>query len=126
MNPELPSMKNARLWSELLAALEFTEAPVRTIVNKFDERAVVTKDQIEKNLQTEVDVIIPFDRDSTMSCINRGEMLIRFLPKSDISRAILGLADRVLNIQPKSAQAGEASFLSSWMGRIKNRFKITG
>lgn len=126
MNPELPSMKNARLWTELLIALEFTDSPVCTVLNKFDDRAVVTKDQIEKNLQTTVDAIIPYDRDSTMSCINRGEMLVRFLPKAEISRAILRLADSVLNIQPKAPQAGEASFLSSWMGRIKNRFKITG
>jgi MinD-like ATPase involved in chromosome partitioning or flagellar assembly len=125
MNPELPSMKNARLWSELLEALEFSRAPVRTVLNKFDDRAVVTKQQIEKNLQTEVDLVIPFDRDSTMSCINRGEMLVRYLPKQPISMAILTLADKMLNIE--SAQQGEdVSFLSNWMGRIKNRFKITG
>lgn len=125
MNPELPSMKNARLWIELLQALEFTDSPVRTILNKFDDRAVITPEQVGKNLQTTVDVVIPYDRDATMSCINRGEMLVRYQPKSDISRAILGLADRVLNIQAKGQDDG-ASFLSSWMGRITNRFKITG
>lgn len=125
MNPELPSMKNARLWSELLEALEFSRAPVRTVLNKFDDRAVVTKQQIEKNLQTEVDLVIPFDRDSTMSCINRGEMLVRYLPKQAISMAILTLADKMLDIE-SIQQDQEVSFLSNWMGRIKNRFKITG
>lgn len=126
MNPELPSMKNARLWSELLYALEFTRAPVRTILNKWDDRARVSKESIEKNLQTTVEVVIPFDRDSTMKCINRGEMLVRYLPKEPISKAILGLADKVLNIQSKAADGDETTFLSSWMGRIKSRFNITG
>ena len=125
MNPELPSMKNARLWMELLGALEFTKAPVRMVLNKFDERAVVTREQIEKNLQTGVDVVIPFDRDSTMTCINRGEMLVRYLPKQPISRALLALADKVLNVQAVS-QDQEVSFLSNWMGRLTNRFKTTG
>ncbi len=125
LNPELPSMKNARLWLELLSALEFTRAPVRTLLNKWDQRAIVSKETIEKNLQTTVDLVIPYDRDSTMKCINRGEMLVRYVPREPISKALLSLADKVLNVQTKPVEA-EASFFSSWMGRLKSRFNITG
>lgn len=127
MNPELPSMKNARLWIELRNALEFSQAPLRMVLNKFDSKAILTKEAIEKNLQATVDAVIPYDRDNTRTCVNRGEMLVRYMPKEPVAKAILELADRILNVQTKpQEEQGAASFFSSWMGRLKNRFNLTG
>ena len=37
ITPDLPSLKNCRLWFEVVHALEFTEAKVHVVLNRFEE-----------------------------------------------------------------------------------------
>lgn len=123
MTPDLPSMKNARLWMELVGALDFTEADMKVVLMKVTGQSSVTAESIEKNLNTKVIGEVPYDHDLALECVNKGELIVQYRPKDPVSRGIQALAKRLCR-GAEAKDLGSASFLRGWMDSLKNRFRV--
>jgi len=122
MSPDLPSMKNARLWLELVKALDFTQAKVGVVLNKVIPNSTVNVESVQKNLGVNIWGAVPYDFDLALECVNKGELVVSHT-KEDIAQAMMGVARRI-NPQGKG-KADEGSFFSGWVGRLTSRFKLS-
>ncbi len=123
MSPDLPSMKNARLWLELVKALDFTKANIKVVLNKIIPNSSVNVASVQKNLGVQMLGAVPYDFDLALECVNKGELVVNH-PNEDIAKAIISVAEQ-LNPQGKG-KSEEGSFFSGWVGRLTSRFKLSG
>lgn len=122
--PDLPSMKNCRLWFEVVQALEFTDAKVHVILNKFDEEdPPIARDVIEKNLNRPLFAVVPHGYGSLTECINKGVLICQELPEDPVSQGLMALARKLLTSGEPSAEGDEAAS-QGWLGKLKRRFGV--
>ncbi len=126
MEADIPGMKNAKLWMDLLEALDFTKANVEFILTKYAEDGTcLSVSSIEKGLNVTINHVVPRDLQLVKECVNKGRLLAEHAPGSDVSKSIDTLADHVLRSEVKKEEPQESgSFFSSWVGRLKKRFNL--
>jgi pilus assembly protein CpaE len=92
---DIPSIKNARLFLDLLLSLGIGRDRVLFVMNKMDKRIAITPERVSSNLKQPVSATIPLDEKSVIPAVNRGVPFIldnRTLPAA---RGILTLAEEV-------------------------------
>lgn len=92
---DIPSIKNARLFLDLLLSLGVGRDRVLFVLNKMDKRIAITPERVGSNLKQPVSATIPLDEKSVIPAVNRGVPFIldnRTLPAA---RGILTLAEEV-------------------------------
>lgn len=120
--PDLPGMKNCRLWFEVVQALEFTDAKVHVILNKFEEDdPTLDTEVIQKNLSRPLFAVIPHAYGAVTDCINKGILLTQELPEDPVSVAIERLARQILT-PDAPVEVEDDNTQSGWLGRLKKRF----
>ncbi len=124
ITPDLPSMKNCRLWFEVVHALEFTEARVHVVLNKFEiEDPPLPKEVIEENLSRDVFATIPHGYGSVTDCINKGVLICEDLPDDPVSQGLMRLARHTLTPDEPDNEPDQAT-QDSWVTRLKKRFGV--
>jgi pilus assembly protein CpaE len=69
---DIPSIKNDRLFLDLLTTLSIPADRVVFVMNKFDKRIAITPEKIGENLKQEVLAVIPLDERTVITAVNRG------------------------------------------------------
>jgi len=69
---DIPSIKNDRLFLDLLLTLNIPVEKVAFVMNKFDKRIAITPEKIGENLKQEVLAVIPLDDRTVIPSVNRG------------------------------------------------------
>ncbi len=69
---DIPAIKNARLFLELLETMGIDREHLLFVVNKFDKRIGITPDRIGENLKEQVSAVIPLDERTVIPSVNRG------------------------------------------------------
>lgn len=69
---DIPSIKNDRLFLDLLTTLSIPSDKVAFVMNKFDKRIAITPEKIGENLKQEVMAVIPLDERTVIPAVNRG------------------------------------------------------
>lgn len=70
---DIPSIKNDRLFLDLLTTLSIPTSKIAFVMNKFDKRiAALTPEKIGENLKQEVMAVIPLDERTVIPAVNRG------------------------------------------------------
>jgi pilus assembly protein CpaE len=69
---DIPSIKNDRLFLDLLLTLNIPVEKVAFVMNKFDKRIAITPEKIGENLKQEVLAVIPLDERTVIPSVNRG------------------------------------------------------
>lgn len=118
MTPDIPSMKNTRLWHELIRALEFPEDKIHVVLSKYDKDYGVEPDAIEAKLQSKLFGILPYEYEHTIDCINKGVLLSVAFPKTPLTLAIQALARKIA----KPGEELDTSSGGGWLGGLKKRF----
>ena len=98
---DIPSIKNARLFLDLLQNLGIERERIVFIMNKLDKRIAITPERVGSNLKQPVAMTIPLDEKSVIPAVNRGVPFIldnRTLPAA---RGILALAEEVRAVLAK-------------------------
>lgn len=69
---DIPSIKNDRLFLDLMLNLSIPLDKVAFVMNKFDKRIAITSEKIGENLKQEVVAVIPLDERTVIQAVNRG------------------------------------------------------
>lgn len=93
--PDIPSIKNARLFFEITDALSYPPNKIMLVLNKMDRRSGITAQMVEDNIKHQVVGQIPLDEILVLTSINRGVPLIVDQRAKPIGQAIQQLAERV-------------------------------
>lgn len=92
---DIPSIKNARLFLDLLQTIGIERERVVFSMNKYDKRIAITPERVGDNLKQEVVAVIPLDERVVVPAVNRGIPFILDNKTQPSSRGILSLAESV-------------------------------
>ncbi len=94
VTPDVPTIKNARLFFDVITQLNYPPQKTLMILNKMDRRFGITAEMVEQALKHPVGAQIPWDEVTVLNSINKGSPLVAQRSKP-IAQAILQLAGRV-------------------------------
>jgi pilus assembly protein CpaE len=69
---DIPSIKNDRIFLDLLSTLNIPIEKVALVMNKFDKRIAILPEKVGENLKQEVAAVIPLDERTVIPSVNRG------------------------------------------------------
>ena len=125
MTPDIPAMKNCKLWMELVKALEFPEQKVSVVINKYDAKTSVDVKAIEEKLGTKAFAVLPADFTGVVDCINKGVPLNVARPNEPLAAQIAALARKIA--KPGEPEGGTAAAEGGGVfGFLKKRFGLGG
>ncbi|MBU5614651.1 AAA family ATPase [Geomonas azotofigens] len=91
----LPALKNSRRYLLALANKGHDRDRVKLVINRYLPKSDIQLKDAEKVLGVPVFQAIPNDYGDVVSSVNKGMPVVQLLPRSPVSKAILGLAERV-------------------------------
>jgi len=91
---EIPSIKNARLFLDLLQTMAVERRHVLFVVNKYDKRIGITPERIGENLREKISAVIPLDERTVIPSVNRGvPFMLENLRTQPAAKGIFALAE---------------------------------
>jgi len=90
---EIPSIKNARLFLDLLQTMGIDKKRVIFVMNRYDKRIAITPERVSENLKFEISVSIPLDEKIAITAVNRGVPFMLDNKSQPIGRGIFSLAE---------------------------------
>jgi len=69
---DIPSIKNDRLFLDLLLTLNIPAEKIGFMMNKFDKRIAISPEKVGENLKQDVLAVIPLDERTVIPAVNRG------------------------------------------------------
>lgn len=122
MTPDIPAMKNCKLWMELVKALEFPEEKVSVVINKHDPKTSVDVKAIEDKLGCKAFSVLPADFEGVVDCINKGVPLNVARPNEPLAAQIAALARKIA--KPGEPEPDPAAEGGGVFGFLKKRFGL--
>lgn len=101
--PDIPAIKNAKLFFEITDALNYPPNKIMLVVNKIDRRTGITAQMIEDNIKHPVVGQIPLDEVTVLNSINRGVPFMVDGRAKPVAQAVMLLVDRLLAEFQKAA-----------------------
>jgi pilus assembly protein CpaE len=92
---DIPSVKNCRLFLDLLQTMGVDRERIIFVMNRFDKRINITPDRVADNLKQPVATVIPLDEQVATKAVNRGVPFVLDAKNQPASRGILSLAENV-------------------------------
>jgi len=90
---DIPSIKNDRLFLDLLLSLKVPTEKVLLVMNKFDKRIAILPEKVGENLKQEVMAVIPLDEKTVIPSVNRGVPFMLDNKSQAASRGIYTLVE---------------------------------
>ncbi|MCZ7553238.1 MAG: response regulator [Anaerolineales bacterium] len=110
---EIPAIKNARLFLDLVNVLGIDRKRIILTMNRFDKRIGITPEKIGESFKHEVSVVIPFEDRVVVPSVNRGVPFMLGDRTRPIARSILMLAEKVRTRLTELAQQTEEKAAAS-------------
>jgi pilus assembly protein CpaE len=104
---EIPAIKNARLFLDLVDTLKIDRRRVLFSMNRHDKRIGITPEKISESFKHEILVVIPDDDRTVVPSVNRGVPFMMGDRTRPIARSILSLAEVVRQRISEFANMGE-------------------
>src|SRR6266540_691441 len=92
---DIPSIKNCRLFLDLLQTLGIERERILFVMNRFDKRINITPERVTENLKQEIVSVIPFDEQTTTKAVNRGVPFVLDSKNQPAARGVFSLAESV-------------------------------
>ena len=92
---EIPSIKNSRLFLDLLQTLGIGKERIVFTMNRYDKRIAITPERVSDNLKQEIVTVIPLDEKVVINAVNRGVPFMLDNKSQPVGRGILSLAESV-------------------------------
>jgi pilus assembly protein CpaE len=92
---EIPSIKNSRLFLDLVHTMGVDKQRIVFAMNRFDKRIGITAERVGENLKQEVSVIIPLDEKVVITSVNKGVPFMLDNKAQPVAKAIFSLAEAV-------------------------------
>jgi len=105
---DIPSIKNCRLFLDLLQTLGVERSRILFVMNRFDKRINITPERVAENLKQEVALSIPLDEATATKAVNRGVPFVLDNKSQPVSRGVYMLAESVRGRVAAQESGGEA------------------
>jgi len=92
---DIPSIKNCRLFLDLLQTLGVERGRILFVMNRYDKRINITPERVAENLKQEVALTIPLDEATATKAVNRGVPFVLDNKSQPVSRGVYMLAESV-------------------------------
>ena len=92
---DIPSIKNCRLFLDLLQTMGIGRERILFTMNRFDKRINITPERVAENLKQEVSSVIPLDEQTVTKAVNRGIPFVIDSKNQPATRGIFSLAEGV-------------------------------
>jgi pilus assembly protein CpaE len=92
---DIPSIKNSRLFLDLLQSLGVRRERIMFIMNRFDKKVNITPERVADNLKQEVTLVIPSDEATAVKAVNRGVPFVLDNKSQPVARGVLALAEAI-------------------------------
>jgi len=92
---DIPAIKNARLFFDLLGALEISRQRVVFVMNRYDKRIGITPEKVGESFKHEVAAVLPLEERVVVPSINRGVPFMLSDKSKPLERSFLNLAEVV-------------------------------
>ena len=90
---DIPSIKNDRIFLDLLLTLGIPVEKVALVMNKYDKRIAILPEKIGENLKQEVVAVIPLDERTVIPSVNRGVPFMLDNKTQPASRGVYNLVE---------------------------------
>jgi len=90
---DIPSIKNGRLFLDLMMTLSIPVDKIAFIMNRYDKRIAITPEKVGENLKQEVLAVIPLDERTVIPAVNRGVPFMLDNKTQPAARGIYTLAE---------------------------------
>jgi pilus assembly protein CpaE len=90
---DIPSIKDGRLFLDLMLTLSIPVDKIAFIMNKYDKRIGITPEKVGENLKQEVLAVIPMDERTVIPAVNRGVPFMLDNKAQPAARGIYTLAE---------------------------------
>ncbi|MBN2386759.1 MAG: response regulator [Anaerolineales bacterium] len=107
---DIPSIKDGRLFLDLLSTLGMSTDKVAFVMNRYDRRIAITPEKVGENLKQEVVAVIPLDERVVIPSVNRGVPFVIDNKTQPAARGVFTLAEalrsRLLSLEPEESGRG--------------------
>ncbi len=90
---DIPAIKNARLFLDLLATMGIDREHIVFVMNRFDKRIGITPDRVGDNLKQKVVAVIPLDERVVIPAVNRGVPFMLDNRAQPVAKGIFAVAE---------------------------------
>jgi len=92
---DIPAIKNARLFLDLLNTIGVSRNHVCFVMNRYDKRISITPEKVSENLKQEIMGVIPLDERIVIPSVNRGVPFMIDNMTQPAARAVFSLAEAI-------------------------------
>jgi pilus assembly protein CpaE len=92
---EIPAIKNARLFFDLLQNMGLGQERIVFAMNRYDRRIGITPERVSENLKHQISVTIPLDEKVVITAVNRGVPFMLDNKAQPVGKGIFSLAEAV-------------------------------
>ncbi len=92
---DIPAIKNARLFLDLLNTIGIPRDRVSFVMNRYDKRISITPEKISQNLKQDVAGVIPLDERTVIPAVNQGIPFMIDNKTQLAGKAVFALAEAV-------------------------------
>ena len=104
---DIPAIKNARLFLDLLHTMGIDRQRLVFVMNKFDRRIGITAERVGENLHEKISAVVPLDERVVIPAVNRGVPFMLENRAQPVARGVLAVAEAV-RAQLATLEAAEA------------------
>ena len=119
--PDVPALHHTKVQLDLLARLGRDASTLRTVVNRFDKKAVVSGKDAESFLDRPVDAVLPNEYASASACVNEGRTLERVAPRAPLARSVAALASDARGWCGRPAATANVDRDRGFLGRLRRK-----
>jgi len=102
LNPDIASLRDARLFMKISATLSYPKDKTLLILNLTGRKAEVKMEEIENILKVKIFGKIPTDDNLALSSLNEGVPILLKKPRHPISKAFNGIIKKLVEIEQTS------------------------
>ncbi len=92
---DIPSIKNVRLFLDLLTTIGVPKDRICFVMNRYDKRISIAPERVGENLKQPIVGVVPFDERIVVPAVNRGIPFMIDNKTQPVGRAILAVAETV-------------------------------
>lgn len=103
---DIPSIKNSRLFLDLMITMGIPLDKIAFVMNRYNKRIAITPEKVAENLKQEVVAVIPLDERVVISSVNRGVPFVLDNKAQPSARRVFALAE-ALRVKLKDTKGVE-------------------
>jgi pilus assembly protein CpaE len=107
--PDIPAIKDAKLFFEVIDALEYPPSKTVLILNKADPHNSIRAEDIQASIKHPVAVQIPLDERTAMLAVNQGVPYLVNARSTKLAQATILLAQHIANAVAEKEEASDVA-----------------